>query len=108
MFSCNCGRRPAGHYHTKKPLFAVFHRRQVTAHFAATHRNDAVTQAKQLHVFRRDNQHCLAFFGQAVDQSVNLRLGADIDATCRFIEDDEITAGMEPFCEHHLLLVSSR
>ena len=35
------------------------------------------------------------------------RLGADIDAARRLIEDQDARVGGQPFCQHHLLLVAA-
>jgi hypothetical protein len=43
----------------------------------------------QLLKLRRDHQHAQAAFGQLVDQRLNLRLGADVDAARRLVEQQQ-------------------
>ena len=39
---------------------------------------------------------------------MNIGLGADVDAVCRLVEDQDPRLGREPFREHDLLLVAAR
>ena len=45
--------------------------------------------------------------GQLVDQRVDLVLGLDVDAARRFIQQQHLRSGRQPFAEDHLLLVAA-
>ena len=42
-----------------------------------------------------------------MDESVNLVLGADIDAAGRFVENNHVGIALKPLGEHDLLLVAA-
>ena len=44
---------------------------------------------------------------QAAQQPVDLRLGADVDAARRLVDDQHLRAEREPLGQHHLLLVAA-
>ena len=46
--------------------------------------------------------------GQVVDDLVDIRLGADVDAPGGLVEDQHGRLGVEPLGEHRLLLVAAR
>ena len=48
------------------------------------------------------------FFSSAREQPVDLRLGADIDADGRLVEDEQLGAVVQPFADDDLLLVAAR
>ena len=48
------------------------------------------------------------FFSRRAEQPIDFRLGADVDADGRLVEDEELGAVIEPFADHHLLLVAAR
>jgi hypothetical protein len=41
-------------------------------------------------------------------QTIDLRLGADVDADGRLVEDEKLGAVIEPFADHDLLLIAAR
>jgi hypothetical protein len=45
--------------------------------------------------------------GQAAQQPVDFRLGADVDAARRLVDDQHLRPEREPLREHHLLLVAA-
>ena len=49
----------------------------------------------------------LPCFGQLGDDSVNLGLGADVNAARRFVENDNFRVVQQPFGQHHFLLVAA-
>ena len=49
-----------------------------------------------------------ALLQQRAEQPIDFRLGADVDADGRFVEDEELGAVVEPFADHDLLLVAAR
>ena len=48
------------------------------------------------------------FFSSVGEQPVDLRLGADVDADGRLVEDEELGAVVQPFADDDLLLVAAR
>ena len=42
------------------------------------------------------------------DDRMHLGLGADVDAARRLVEDQQRGIGVEPFAQHHLLLIAAR
>ena len=47
------------------------------------------------------------FLSRLAEQPIDLRLGADVDADRRLVEDEELGAVIEPFADHDLLLVAA-
>ena len=44
---------------------------------------------------------------EAGEQPIDLRLGADVDADGRLVEDEELGPVIEPFTDHDLLLIAA-
>src|ERR1700679_193526 len=62
------------------------------------------------HLFEigRDQDHPHALVAEAADRLKDFLLGAKIDASRRFIQQQYLWLSVEPFSEHKLLLISSR
>ena len=45
---------------------------------------------------------------QRAEQTIDFRLGADVDADRRLVEDEQLGAVIEPLADHDLLLVAAR
>ena len=56
----------------------------------------------------RDQEDARARRRELVDERVDLRLGADVDAAGRLVEDQDAAARRQPLGEHDLLLVAAR
>src|SRR6218665_3416560 len=107
--SCAAGclaRRHQAQRHGNDVFFAVLRGRQVATDTAVAHHHDAVAHADEFLVIAGNQHDRLALGGQGVDQGVNLGLGAHVDAPRRLVEDEDLALGMEPLCQHHLLLVA--
>ena len=75
---------------------------------ALLHDEHAVGQAHHLGQFRRDQHHRQALGGQFADEVVDGRLGADVDALGRLVENDHLRPRRQPFGDDDLLLVAAR
>src|SRR5215471_1654337 len=69
---------------------------------------DPRREVEDLGQFARDENDALARRRELVDKRVDLRLGADIDAARRLVEDQDVAARRQPLGEHDLLLVAAR
>ena len=74
---------------------------------AFAHHHDAVGDADDLRQFGADDQHRRAVLREFVDDAVDLRLGADIDAARRFVQDQHLRLGLQQARQQHLLLVAA-
>ena len=74
---------------------------------ALAHDQHAVAHRQHLGQVGRDHDDADPLGGELVDHCVDLRLGADVDAARRLIEDQHRRVGVEPFAQHHLLLVAA-
>ena len=68
---------------------------------------DAVAQVEDLLHVAADHHDRHAVVGQAAQQPVDLRFGADVDAARRLVDDQHLRPEREPFRQHHLLLVAA-
>ncbi len=75
---------------------------------AAVHDGDPVAHAEDLGQLGRDHQDRQALGGQLAHQSVDLGLGADVDALRRLVEDQQARARGQPPRQRDLLLVAAR
>ncbi len=66
-----------------------------------------VAAADQLVIVRRIEQDRGASIGEAAQQPVKLLLGANIDAACRIVEQNDARLAHQPFGDHDLLLVAA-
>ncbi len=69
---------------------------------------DAGREVEHLGHLARDQHDGTACGGELVDERVNLRLGADVDAARRLVEDQHGASRGEPLRQHDLLLVAAR
>src|ERR1039457_5813594 len=67
-----------------------------------------VGHAEDLGQFGRDHQHGQSLGHQFVEEAVHLGLGADVDATGGFVDDEQRRAARQPLAEDGLLLVAAR
>ena len=74
---------------------------------ALLHDDDAVGEAHDLRQFGGDQHDGEALLRQFADEVVHRRLGADIDALGRLVQDDDLRPGRQPFGDDHLLLVAA-
>ena len=57
--------------------------------------------------FGGNHQHAEPVLGELLDDALDLRLGADVDAARRLVEDQQLRVHREPAREQHLLLVAA-
>ena len=69
--------------------------------------DDAVAHADELGHLGGDQDDRHALCGKVGDHRVHFRLGADIDALRRLVEDEDARLGAQPFGQHHFLLVAA-
>ena len=75
---------------------------------AATKNMQRVGQFIDLGQIGRDHDDPGAVLQQRADQPIDFRLGADVDADCRLVEDEKLGAVIEPFADDDLLLIAAR
>ena len=63
---------------------------------AIAHDNDPIGVTHQLLQFRGDDQQRQTIGAESFNQANNFRVGADVDAAGRFIEDQELRFGQQP------------
>ena len=81
--------------------------RQIGDRPAVAQNEDAVRALDDLLELRRDHQHAEPLVGELADQRLDLGLGADVDAACRLVENQQLRIGAEPARQQHLLLVAA-
>ena len=59
---------------------------------AVAQRQHRVANIRKLGQIARRQQHGAAARGKVTEQGVNLRLGGDVDALCRFVEQQHLDA----------------
>src|SRR5450631_3060040 len=74
---------------------------------ALTHDSDAVREPKDLRELQRDHDDRLPSRGALVEKVVDLLLGAHIDTSSGFIEDQDIAVPGEPLPDDNLLLITA-
>ena len=67
---------------------------------------DAVAHAEDLGQFGTDHQHGLAVIGKLMDELVDFKLCAHVDAACGFVKNHHVGIALEPLGKHDLLLVA--
>ena len=78
------------------------------AYMPCAHDDDAVADADDLRQVGRDDEDRDAAVGEIVDDRIDLRLGADIDAARRLVEDQRPSAAVcKQARQQHLLLVAA-
>jgi hypothetical protein len=75
---------------------------------AAHHHGDPVAEADQLARIRRGQDDARALSRETVDQRVDLRARADIDAHGRIVHQENPALLCQPAAQHDLLLVAAR
>src|SRR5882757_1334530 len=83
-------------------------RRQFADHRARAHHPHPVGDAQHLGQVGRHHQHGETLGRQIPDNLVDLRLGPDVDALGRFVEQHHLGPGGQPAGQQHLLLVADR
>ena len=68
---------------------------------------DPMARAQHLLELRRDEDARLALLGQVEDEALDLRLGADVDAARRLVEDQHLRVRRQPASQDDLLLVAA-
>src|ERR1700740_220091 len=81
---------------------------QLTRDAPLSHDIRSVADMADLSLLGRDHQRGGAGGHQAVHKSEDFRLGADVDAPGRLVEDEKFRTGSEPFADDDLLLVAAR
>ena len=71
------------------------------------HDQDAIAHAQHLGQLGRDHDDGRASRQQLVHQAIDLDFGADVDASRRLIEEEDVRLRQQPLREHHLLLVAA-
>ena len=87
------------------PFLGCLPRREVGGDRALVHNDDAIAHGQYLRQIRRDHHDRHALARELAEQRMDFRLGADIDAARRLVDDEKLRPGREPFCDHHALLV---
>ena len=72
-----------------------------------SHDEHAVGQPDDLGQLGRDDDDGFAFGRQLLDQTVNLRLGSDVDSAGRLVEEEDLRARRDPAGDDRLLLVAA-
>src|SRR5450755_150524 len=72
------------------------------------HYQHAVRHRQHLGQLARYKDNCHALRRQLRDNAVDLRLGPDIDAARRLIENENLRVGNQPASKNHLLLIATR
>ena len=89
--------------------FVLGHR--LAHHFAddarRAHDKDAMADADEFLHFGGNDDHRLARLGEAGDEFVDLFLGPDIDAACRFVDDDDARLKKHHLGKEQFLLVAA-
>src|SRR5258707_4699940 len=70
-----------------------FLRRQCPSDAAFAHDDDSMAHPQDLWQFGRDHDDRLALIGQIVQQSIDLALRPDINATSWLVEDEDVCFG---------------
>ena len=71
------------------------------------HDDNALTDAHDLGQFARDENHGHSFAGELLNHRVNLRFGADIDASGGLVENKHLGIDLQPARKEELLLVAA-
>ena len=74
---------------------------------ALVQHQDAVADADQLRQLRRDRDDADALVGEVAQDGVDLRLGADVDAARRLVDEEHARVDGKQLGQRHLLLVAA-
>ena len=75
---------------------------------ASEHDADAIAEQAQLRGLEDETSIRDPVLRSADQEPVDLRLGSNVDATCRLVEHEHAWSAREPLAEHDLLLVPAR
>src|SRR5918997_3378734 len=75
---------------------------------ALAHDHDSIRHREDLLELGRDEHDGLPLLGEVVYEAVDLRLGPDVDAPGRFVEEQDGRLAGQRFGQNHLLLVAAR
>ena len=79
-----------------------------SSHTAFMDNHDSVTHPDDFRKFGRNHDDGHALGGQFIHQIINILLRADIDASCRFVEDQKFGVHAYPLGNDDLLLIAAR
>ena len=100
-------RRHGAHHRRADRVRRCLGARELRDDAALAHDQHAVAHAEHFGQFAGDHQDGDALRGEFAHQPMDLRLGADVDAARRLVEDQQLRLVGEPFAEHDLLLVAA-
>src|SRR5436190_16946649 len=69
--------------------------------------HDAIAHAENLRHLRRDHHDGDPLAGELAYEAMDLRLGADVDAARRLVEDEDLRLSEQPAGDQHLLLIAA-
>src|SRR5271166_472883 len=72
------------------------------------HDDDAIGGSQQLREFGGNDENGLAARRKIANERDDLSLGADVDASRRLVEHEDVRLGVEPLADHDLLLIAAR
>ena len=75
---------------------------------ALAHHQNTVAKGENFRKIRGNHQSRAARCGESADQGVDLGLGTDVDSTGGLIDDQQVRCHVQPFRQHHLLLIAAR
>ena len=81
--------------------------RQLAREAALPHHQNTVRHLQQLRQFGTDHQNRRAGSRQAIHHFEHFHLRANVDASCRLIEQEHFRAARQPFRDHDLLLIAA-
>src|SRR5690348_3377264 len=97
----------SGH-ETQQAVLRRLRLRHLAHDMTRSQHEDALREREHLRQLARDEEDRRALTRELANERVNLCLGADVDAACGLVEDENPRAGGEPSREHDLLLVAAR
>ena len=82
-------------------------RRKLTHHAAFIHDHDPVGHAENFGQIRGNHDDGLSLARKLGNEMVNFLLGADVNAACRLVENQNVHIARQPLRQNHLLLVAA-
>ena len=74
---------------------------------AVAKHQQAIADGEQLGELRRDDDDPFAAIRQRADYAEDLRLGLDVDTGRRFVHDQDVGLGGQPFADDDFLLIAA-
>ncbi len=74
---------------------------------SAGHHQNPIAQANHLRQFRRNKNNSRTLGGKLMDDVINFGFSPDINASRRFIQNENPWLGLQPFRDDNLLLIAS-